>query len=525
MTGSIIDSDFIVVGSGVAGLYAAWQAAAHGRVVLITADVLRSGSSYWAQGGIAAVTTADDSIDQHVADTLAAGRGLCDGAAVEVLVREGASAVAQLIEAGMPFDREADGSLCRGLEGGHSRHRILHAMGVQTGRALVEFLAGQVEREAAISVIEQASVSRLQVVDGACVGVQIVRHDSGAVETIHAPATLLATGGYASLYRRTTNPHTSIGDGLLLAAQAGARLRDLEFVQFHPTAFYADDGTTFLISEALRGAGAYLRNSDGVRFLVDNPQAELAPRDVVAREIFAQIKAGPAPYVHLDIRHLDIDGLAAHFGHLLERIAAQGVDVRSAGIPVAPAAHYCVGGVATDLDGASDVPGLYAAGEIAVTGVHGGNRLASNSLLECLVFARRAVAHAAAARRALPAMIDTPTPQPVDPRAADGFAEFKNQVADLLNTHVGIQRDANGLHSALAALARLQAAESADNLEYFASRRRGLLQLARAITNAALARCESRGVHQRQDYPELSAEALHSNTPGRSVCPPLGNLS
>lgn len=524
MTDSITDSDFIVVGSGVAGLYAAWQAAAHGRVVLITADALRSGSSYWAQGGIAAVTTADDSMDQHVADTLAAGRGLCDAAAVEVLVREGASAVNQLIEAGMPFDREADGSLCRGLEGGHSRHRILHAMGVQTGRALVEFLAGQVEREAVISVIEHASVSQLQIIDGACVGVQIVRHGSAAVETIHAPATLLATGGYASLYRRTTNPHTSIGDGLLLAARAGARLRDLEFVQFHPTAFYADDGATFLISEALRGAGAHLRNAEGVRFLADHPQAELAPRDVVAREIFAQIEAGPAPYVHLDIRHLDIDALGAHFGHLLERIAAQGVDMHNAGIPVAPAAHYCVGGVATDLDGATDVPGLYAAGEIAVTGVHGANRLASNSLLECLVFARRAVAHAARHHRAIPAIIDTP-PQSVDRQGADGFAEFKNQVADLLNAHVGIQRDAVGLRGALDALARMQAAELADSLEYFAGRRRGLLQLATAITDAALARCESRGVHQRHDFPELSAEALHSNTQGHSVCPPSGNLS
>lgn len=525
MTNSIIHSDFIVVGSGVAGLYAAWQAASHGRVVLITADALRSGSSYWAQGGIAAVTTADDSTQQHAADTRSAGRGLCDAEAVDVLVAEGARAVAQLIEAGMPFDREADGSLSRGLEGGHSRHRILHAMGVQTGRQLVEFLAARVEREAAISVIEQASVSRLHVVDGVCVGVQLIRHDSTVVETVQAPATLLATGGYASLYRRTTNPHTSIGDGLLLAAQAGARLRDLEFVQFHPTAFYADDGTTFLISEALRGAGAYLRDADGARFLADQPQAELAPRDVVAREIFARIEAGPAPCVYLDIQHLDIDALTLHFDHLLKRIAAQGIDVRRAGIPVAPAAHYCVGGVATDREGATDVPGLYAAGEIAVTGVHGANRLASNSLLECLVFARRAVAHAADQGRACPATMDRLSPPPVDHAVAEGFAEFKNRVAELLNTYVGIQRDADGLHMALAALARLQATETTDSPEYFAGRRRGLLQLATAITEAALARCESRGVHQRRDYPDRLADAMHSDVPGYRVCPPLKEFS
>jgi L-aspartate oxidase len=515
---TLIETDCIVVGSGVAGLYAAWCAASNGRVVLVTGEALRSGSSYWAQGGIAAVTTADDALALHVEDTLAAGRGLCDEAAVELLVREGAADVAKLIEAGMPFDREADGQPSRGLEGGHSRRRILHAMGVQTGRALVEFLARQVEQTANIQVIEYAAVCELLMADDACAGVQINRHADGASQCIAAPATILATGGYASLYRRTTNPHTSIGDGLLLAAAAGARLRDLEFVQFHPTAFYASDGATFLISEALRGAGAHLRNAAGERFLADKPQAELAPRDVVAREIFAQIEAGPLPHVYLDIRHLDIDELGGHFQHLLDRIADQGVDARKTGIPVAPAAHYCVGGVATDLNAATDVPGLYAAGEVAATGVHGANRLASNSLLECLVFARRAAAHAAQTRTE---PVDPPRPVALaqDASAASDFAYFKSNVADLLNAHVGILRDAASLQSAVEALSRLSAGETASSSalpdEYFRRRRRGLLELALAITESALARTESRGVHQRRDYPELSEPAVHSDSVAR----------
>lgn len=304
-----------------------------------------------------------------------------------------------------------------------------------------------------------------------------------------------------------------------LAAGAGARLRDLEFVQFHPTAFYADSGATFLLSEALRGAGATLRNAAGERFLADQPQAELAPRDVVARQIFAQIEAGPLPYVYLDLRHLDIiDKLSIHFEHLLDRIAAQGVDVREAGIPVTPAAHYCIGGVATELDAATDVPGLYAAGEAAATGMHGANRLASNSLLECLVFARRAAEHAAG-RRGL--ALDPPLPAALAQNtcAAADFAGFKSDVADLLNAYVGIQRDAQSLRAALDALAELSGAEthtsSALPDEYYRRRRRGLLELAAAITESALARTESRGVHQRRDHPALTEPARHSDSVSR----------
>ena len=509
--------DFVVVGSGVAGLHAAERAAGFGRVALITQGALRSGSSYWAQGGVAAVIAENDSFDLHIQDTLAAGRGLCDAAAVGVLVRDGAADVQALIDEGMPFDR-AGRDLSLSLEGGHSRARILHGLGIQTGKALVDFLVPRVEAEPNITVFEHTTIARLLMADNGCAGVLAWQHESiggdGQPLRIHGRATILATGGYSALYQRTTNPHTSVGDGLALAYEAGAALQDLEFVQFHPTALYTESGETFLVSEALRGAGATLHNAAGDRFMAGFAQAELTPRDWVAREIVAQIEAqtarGEPPFVWLDARMIDATILRDHFGHIVDRLAEHGVDATRDLIPVAPAAHYCVGGVATDLDGQSTVDHLYVCGEAAATGVHGANRLASNSLLECLVFARRAVAHAAARPDRPHAPVDADDSAALNADRAGAFVRQAETVADLLNTRVGVQRDRAGLVAARDTLLAWTRQLPVDDNEYFTRRQWHLLSLATLITEAALARCESRGVHLRRDYPESDSKATHS---------------
>lgn len=504
-----IDSDLLIIGSGAAGLYAAWRAARLGqRVTLVTEGALLSGASHWAQGGIAAVTSSDDTLAAHVADTLAAGRGLCDDDRVALLVRDGATRVAELIGEGMAFDRDAHGALCRGLEGGHSRHRILHAMGAATGRALTEFLAARVAGQASVQIIEQGFAYRLLVDDaGRCRGATVYRpeHDDNLV--IDAPATLLATGGYAGLYARSTNPPGAIGTGLVLAEQAGAALADLEFVQFHPTAFYSPSGETFLLTEALRGAGATLVDARGERFVADLPGAELAPRDAVAAAIHARCIEDGRPFVGLDLRHLAPSALAAGFGELLARVAAAGIDITREPIPVAPAAHYCIGGIVTDDIGATAVPGLYAAGETAATGVHGANRLASNSLLECLVFAERAVL--AADHETPPGSTPWPAPagmQRARTRAGASRERLAERGAWLMHD-VGIERDANGLARAGRALAAAPVGWPAladGGCEYFDVRDRGAARLAAAIGAAAAARPQSAGVHRRRDDPSVS---------------------
>ncbi|WP_198025162.1 L-aspartate oxidase [Salinisphaera hydrothermalis] len=502
MTVDTLDCDFLVLGSGAAGLYAAWQAAALGRVILVTDGALASGSSYWAQGGIAAVTTDDDTLEAHVADTLAAGRGLCDRAAVELLVAEGAAAVRALIAAGMPFDRQADGRLRRGLEGGHSHHRILHALGVQTGKALVDFLIERIRDCATVTVVEHGFAHRLlRDAAGDCAGARIHRRDTGGSLIVRSPATILATGGYSALFERTTNPPGALGVGLGLAYDAGARCIDLEFVQFHPTAFYEREGRTFLISEALRGAGATLVNEAGERFLADAPGAELAPRDAVAAAITAEIGRQHQPYVGLDLRHLDPAMLEQSFGFIMAAIAERGIDARREPVPVAPAAHYCIGGVATDRHGATDVPGLYAAGEVAVTGVHGANRLASNSLLECLVFGHRAVAHAAERDRPRRVAVEPGHALVVDPARRDRFMRRRRELAALMMRHVGLERERAGLEAALTAIeaARAESSPIAGVPEYFSSLDRHIHGLAGAIARAALARNVSVGVHRRRD--------------------------
>jgi L-aspartate oxidase len=467
--------DLLVAGAGLAGMYAALEAAGAGaRVVLVTKGSLRSSNSFFAQGGIAAAIGPDDDPALHQEDTMRAGRGLCDPAAVHVLVSEAAARIEDLGRHGVRFDTGADGRTLLGREGGHSRRRILHAGGSATGAHIAETLIARLSGQPGIAVVEQTAVVGLIADGGACDGAWVLGHDE--LRPIRARMTLVATGGAGALYERTTNPPGALGDGIALAHAAGADVNGMEFVQFHPTALAVGE-RAFLISEAVRGDGAHLVDGDGDRFMVGrHPDAELAPRDVVAREIQLRLVRGRPSF--LSLRHLDAGHVRRAFPNLVAGTAAAGLDLTTDLVPVAPAAHYLMGGIATDLAGATSVAGLYAAGECASSGVHGANRLASNSLLECFVFAHRAVG--AGLDRA-PEHVDTPPPE--QPVGRVPLSELRRRMW----RGAGPLRDEAGLSGLLGWL---------DDQSPSAT-----TAVARMIAAAALTRRETRGAHVRTDHP------------------------
>ncbi|GIW05818.1 MAG: L-aspartate oxidase [Dehalococcoidia bacterium] len=480
----------IVVGGGAAGMTAALAVAnAGGKVTLIT-SAIGGGSSPWAQGGVAAAVGPDDSPDQHFLDTLACGAGLVDEAAARVLTEEAPARIADLLAAGVPFDREPDGSLALGLEGGHHRRRIIHAGGGATGWHIVRSLANVVLATPDISVLEGPSVTAIRTHAGRATGVELVWPD-GIDGVLEGPV-VLATGGCAGLYGRSTNPGTVNGGGIGLAWQAGAALADLEFVQFHPTALdlpAADMGhKALLLTEALRGEGGQLLDSRGRRFLAEgplaHPLAELAPRDIVARAIHYARQDGP---VYLSLRHVDPDHIRARFPNLVALLKPLGLDLATDLLPVAPAAHYVMGGVWSDLHGATTVPGLYVAGEVACTGVHGANRLASNSLLECLVFGRRAglAALEGVQPDGFDDMLNRGVALEADPPLPADEGVSGAALGEILDHNLGVIRDEAGIVEALARLA-----EDGNGV------------VARRIALGAWLRRESRGAHFRVDYPE-----------------------
>jgi L-aspartate oxidase len=489
--------DAIIVGTGVAGLAAA-AALAPRRVALLTKSRFATGgSSNWAQGGIAAAVGTDDAPALHAADTLAAGAGLNDPEVVALLTEEGPRRIAQLLDLGAHFDRAAGGALSLGREAAHSRRRILHAGGDATGAELVRTLSEAVRREPAVTVFEETFALDLWMENGAVAGLVALGPD-GRRQLFLAPAVVLATGGLGRLYLHTTNPPESTGDGLAMAVRAGAEVVDVEFVQFHPTALAGGADPMPLLTEALRGEGATLVDREGMRFMPgEHPDAELAPRDVVARAIWRRLSMGDR--VYLDATRAVGERFPERFPTVFRLCQEHGFDPRTEPIPVSPAAHYHMGGIAVDGSGRTTLPGLWACGEAAATGAHGANRLASNSLLEALVFGGRVAEDLAGAplQRRRPARLpaDLGPAAPVETQVAQ--TALAKAVRTLMWEKVGVVRDGQGLTEAVAALDRL--AESHPNA---AGEARNLLWAGRLVGAAALARRESRGGHYRSDYPE-----------------------
>jgi L-aspartate oxidase len=484
----------VIVGTGIAGLWTAWRLASEGRAaILVTKETLADSASAWAQGGIAVALGPGDSPSQHAADTLAASDGLADPEAVRILTSEGPDRIYELLALGARFDRGPDGRLRFGLEAAHTRPRIIHAGGDRTGAALIGCLAQVVRQHPLVELLEHTEVTRLLVHEGHVAGVTALPRgrESGP---ILASAVVLATGGVGQLYAVTTNPKVATADGWALAHQAGARLRDLEFLQFHPTALKLPGvNPAPLISEAVRGAGALLVDRDGRRFALDaDPRAELAPRDVVARAVAVADAAGGA---WLDARSLA--DFPARFPGITAMLAGHGLDAARDLLPVAPALHYAMGGIQTDLEGRSSLPGLWAVGEVASTGVHGANRLASNSLLEGLVFADRTGRSVAAAPPAAPAPLAADQTAPSRDTGDDDRCEpIRRAMRETMTADVGVQRTEASLLHAEGELDRLTR-----EVPPGAWRTRNQLLVARLITQAARRRRESRGGHRRLDYP------------------------
>ncbi|MEV0801281.1 L-aspartate oxidase [Kribbella sp. NPDC050281] len=495
--------DVVVIGSGIAGLTAALKARELGTVLVVTKDVVASGSTQWAQGGIAAALSPEDSPEDHLQDTLVAGAGLCDPDAVRALVTEGPDAVRDLIELGARFDTLADGDLSLTREGGHHRNRIAHAGGDATGAEIERALVAAVKRADDIRLIEHALViDLLTAADGGVAGVTLHVMGEGQLDgvgAIRSRVVILASGGIGQLYAATTNPSVSTGDGMALALRAGAEVRDLEFVQFHPTVLWlgkSAKGQQPLVSEAVRGEGAFLVDHEGQRFMQGQHElADLAPRDIVAKAIMRQMFATGKDHVYLDARHFGDEQWRVRFPTILASCRSHGIDPVRELIPVAPACHYSSGGVWTDLDGQTSMPGLYACGEVACTGVHGANRLASNSLLEGLVFARRIAAHLA---DGLP-----PLREPVADIRVPGLvdADVVDEVQRVMTVGAGVIRSARGLSEADATLAKLieQPPGEPGTPGWEAT---NLVTVASALIAAATVREESRGSHWREDHPD-----------------------
>jgi L-aspartate oxidase len=523
--------DFLVLGSGIAGLFYALKVAPHGRVAIVTKKNRAESNTNYAQGGIAAVTSKEDSFELHVRDTLQAGAGLCKESVVREIIEEGPARIAELIELGMQFsEREIPRSqgareLDLGKEGGHSKRRILHAKditGREIERALLAAVAGRpniaiFENHLAIDLIPSHKLG--QAGENRCLGAYVLDKSTGHVETFAAPVTLLATGGCGKVYLYTTNPDIATGDGVAMAYRAGTAVANMEFIQFHPTCLYHPKAKSFLVSEAVRGEGGVLKSIEGVEFMDKNhPLKSLAPRDIVARAIDSEMKKSGADYVLLDITHKPARFIIERFPNIYQTCMGYGIDITKEPIPVVPAAHYQCGGVVTNLDGETEIRGLYAIGEVACTGLHGANRLASNSLLEALVCAHRA-AQCVIGERSPPADLKLPAwhsgnvPNPDEMVVVShNWDEIRRAMWD----YVGIVRTNKRLQRAQKRIANLQEEiqdyywdfiVTSDLLEL-----RNIATVAEIIIASALDRPESRGLHYNLDYPSSNPEWAQRDT-------------
>ncbi|MFK7696884.1 L-aspartate oxidase [Paenibacillus sp. HJGM_3] len=495
-----VKTDVIVIGAGIAGLFTAIRASETGQVLMITKKSLLDSNTRYAQGGIAAVISDEDSPEYHRQDTLIAGAGLCDNDAVDVLVHEGPEGVKDLIRMGTQFDLE-NGVFALTKEGAHSQRRILHAQGDATGAEIVRALSEKTKQSDRIEVWDDHYAIDLITYENECKGVLVQKPDGGRVYA-QAKAIVLCSGGTGQLYRYTTNPDIATGDGVAMAYRAGAVIRDMEFIQFHPTSLCYPGAPRFLISEALRGEGAVLRNIRGERFMEKvHPMLELAPRDVVARAIIREMEHTKSTFVYIDITHESPEMIKHRFPNIYEFCLTYGLDLTSDWIPVAPAAHYMMGGIRTDLNGQTSIKRLYACGEVSSTGVHGANRLASNSLSEAIVFGRRIIEHIRTLTESEPTpAIAEHSHRPEGPMQA--IVEKRLKLQKVMVRYVGLFRNAKGLEKGLEELRRQisvfdSCLSKREEFEFA-----NLLTCALLTTQSALRREESRGGHSREDFPQ-----------------------
>ncbi len=505
-----LETDFIVIGSGIAGLRASIELAKNGaKVSVLTKSKTSDSNTEWAQGGVAVVLSDDDNAELHEGDTLVAGAGLCDEKAVEILVTEGTKYIKQLIEWGTEFDREG-GKLVFTKEAAHSRRRILHAHGDSTGKEIVRALVARARQEQAINLLPFSHAESFIVRDGRCVGVRYLDPILKAERDIFAKGVILCTGGAGQLYQHSTNPPVATGDGMAMSYFAGAEIADMEFVQFHPTALNLENAPRFLLSEAMRGEGAILRNAHGKRFMGDyDERLELAPRDIVSRSIVSEMRRTGTRTVFLDITEKSEEFLKHRFPKIYETCKYFDLNIAKDLLPVSPASHYTMGGVRTDLWGRTTIPGLYAAGEVTCTGVHGANRLASNSLLEGLVFGARAgksaVVDSSEFRvQSLELKEENPKSKVQNPKSERIATAVSKRVKRVMWERVGIVRDAESMQRALSEFEQISQAN-------LSKASRNFVTLALMVTKAALWREESRGGHFRSDFPERDKDwKVHS---------------
>lgn len=497
-------TDILVIGAGIAGLRAALEVPSSLQVLVVTKDSFQQSNSNFAQGGIAGVMSPEDRFENHIEDTLTAGAGLCDRPVVEMVVREAPGQINDLIRWGTHFD-EQDGQLALTREGGHSHRRIVHALGDATGVEMMRAIIERSRQTPNLTMWDNTFTIDLLTHEGRCVGAIVWRTGHGKL-LIWAKQTILASGGVGMIYRETTNPPVATGDGMAAAYRAGAELRDMEFMQFHPTVLYVAGSSRYLISEAVRGEGAYLRDKNGVRFMPEeDPRAELAPRDIVSQAIVRCMDRTQHPNVYLDLSHLDPNLIRQRFPGIGKVCRGFGIDITRDLIPVRPGAHYMVGGVTVDMQGRTTLPGLWGAGEVTSTGLHGANRLASNSLLEGLVFGTLCGRGAAEVAMKMPDTFSIPpieyrfTPEPTDTL---DIADVTNSLRSLMVRKMGVMRDENGLREAERAVGfwcRYALTPEFDHREGWELQ--NLLTVARLMIASALERTESRGTHCRKDYP------------------------
>ena len=498
-------TDILVIGAGIAGLRAALEAPGSLAVLVVSKDSLQQSNSSFAQGGIAGVMSPEDKFENHIEDTLTAGGGLCDRAIVEKVVREAPEQIQQLVDWGTQFDEE-HGQLALTREGGHSHRRIVHALGDATGFEVMRAIIARARQTSHVELWDNTCTLDLLTHEGRCVGALVWRPGQGKL-LIWARQVILASGGAGMVYRETTNPPVATGDGMAAAWRAGAELRDMEFMQFHPTVLYVAGSSRFLITEAVRGEGGYLRDKNMERFMLAvDPRAELAPRDIVAQAIVRQMDKTKHPNVYLDLRHLDPVQVRKRFPGIAKMCQGFGINITSDLIPIRPGAHYMIGGVTVDDEGRTTLPGLWAAGEVTSSGLHGANRLASNSLLEGLVFGAACGRGAAAAAARLPEVFTAlPLVSRFEPETAGDLdvADITNSLRSLMVRHLGVVRDRTGLEQARHDVdfwRRYVLAREFDSRPGWELQ--NLLTIARLMIDAALQREESRGVHFRADFPQ-----------------------